>query len=79
MLKLLLVTLGTWSVVSLFLVGALGFLINLREQRACAMAGSTGAKLRGAGGRVARINGAHAVATKRSCKPPEPTAARTAS
>jgi hypothetical protein len=37
MLKLLLVTLGTWSVVSVFLVGALGFLIDLREQRACAM------------------------------------------
>ena len=79
MLKLLLVMLGTWSVVSLFLVGALGFLIDLREQRACAMAGSTGAKLRGVGGRIARINRAHAVATKRSCKPPEPRATRTAS
>ena len=64
MLKLLLVTLGTWSVVSLFLVGALGFLIDLREQRACTMAGSTGAKLRGAGGRISTINRAHAVATK---------------
>jgi uncharacterized membrane protein len=33
MLKLLLVTLGTWSGVSVLLVGALGSLIHLREQR----------------------------------------------
>jgi len=33
MLKLLLVTLGAWSGVSVFLVGTLGFLIHLREQR----------------------------------------------
>jgi hypothetical protein len=33
MLKLLLVTLGTWSLVSLFLVGVLGFLICLRETK----------------------------------------------
>jgi nitrate reductase NapE component len=55
MLKLLLVTLGTWSGVSVFLVGALGFLIYLREQRACAVNGSTGAKLPGAAGRVSTI------------------------
>jgi hypothetical protein len=41
MLNLLLVTLGTWSVVSLFLVGTLGSLIHVRQQRACAMGGST--------------------------------------
>jgi uncharacterized membrane protein len=33
MLKLLLVTLGTWSGVSVLLVGAFGSLIHLREQR----------------------------------------------
>ena len=51
MLKLLLVTLATWSGVSVLLVGALGSLIHLREQRGY--------------GRIARII-AHAVATKRS-------------
>jgi hypothetical protein len=55
MLKLLLVTLGTWSGISVFLVGALGFLVYLREQRACAVNGNTGAKLPGAAGGVAPI------------------------
>ena len=38
MLKLLLLTLGTWSGVSFFLVGTLGFLFHLRQEsvRACA-------------------------------------------
>jgi hypothetical protein len=71
MLKLLLVTLGTWSLVSLFLVGVLGFLICLREQRACTVGGSKGAKL--------LMNCAHTVATRRSGKPAEPRAVRTAS
>ena len=31
MLKLLLLTLGTWSVLSWFLVGTLGFLLRLRQ------------------------------------------------
>jgi len=44
MLKLLLVTLGAWSGVSVFLVGALGSLICLREQKACAMSRSTRAE-----------------------------------
>jgi hypothetical protein len=34
MLKLLLLTLGTWSVLSVFLVGALGFLLHLRQRSA---------------------------------------------
>jgi len=42
MLKLLLLTLGTWSVLSLSLVGSLGFLLQLRQQRACAMGASAG-------------------------------------
>jgi hypothetical protein len=71
MLKLLLVMLGTWSVVSLFLVGVLGFWIYLREQRASTVSGSTGAKL--------LMNCAHTAATRRSGKPPKPRAARTAS
>jgi len=51
MLKLLLLTLGTWSVVSLSLVGTLGFLLQLRQQRTYAMGRSTcGANLRGSGG-----------------------------
>ena len=33
MLRLLLLTLGTWSLLSLFLVGTLGFLLQLRQQR----------------------------------------------
>ena len=32
MLKLLLLTLGTWSVLSLLLVGTLGVLLHLRQQ-----------------------------------------------
>jgi nitrate reductase NapE component len=32
MLKLLLLTLGTWSVLSLFLVVTLGFSLHLRQQ-----------------------------------------------
>jgi hypothetical protein len=65
MLKLLLVTLGTWSVVSLFLVGAFGFLIHFREQRTCATDRSIGEKWRNAGGHIARINRGHALATRR--------------
>ena len=38
MLKLLLLTLGTWSVMSLFLVGTLGFLLHFRQQHARAPA-----------------------------------------
>jgi hypothetical protein len=38
MLKLLLMTLGTWSALSLFLVGTLGFLLHLRQQGAPAPA-----------------------------------------
>jgi hypothetical protein len=54
MLKLLLLTLGTWSVLSLSLVGTLGFLLQLRHQRTYAMGASTGgANLRGAGGHTA--------------------------
>jgi hypothetical protein len=49
MLKLLLATLGTWSVVSLFMVGALGFLMHLREQKALRNAWTHRAKLRGSG------------------------------
>jgi hypothetical protein len=80
MLKLLLVTLGTWSIVSLLLVATLGSLIHLREQRTCAMVGGTAAKLQGAGDRVARIDRAHAVEMiRQSGKSPEPRAARTAS
>jgi hypothetical protein len=79
MLKLLLVTLGTWSVISLLLVGTLGFLIQLREQRACAIGEGAGARLRGGGNRIAAINRAHAVRMSRTGKPPEPRAARTAS
>jgi hypothetical protein len=65
MLKLLLVTLCTWSVVSLFLVGALGFLIHFSAQRTCAMGRSIGGKWRGANGRIARIHHGHALATRR--------------
>jgi hypothetical protein len=78
MLKLLLVTLGTWSLVSLFLVGALGFLIQLRELTTCAMAGRTGAKFRGAGGRMARISRVRG-SDEEKRNPPVPRAARTAS
>jgi hypothetical protein len=49
MLKLLLLTLGTWSVLSLSLVGSFGFLLQLRQQRTYAMGASTGANLRGGG------------------------------
>jgi hypothetical protein len=51
MLKLLLLTLGTWAVLSLFLVGTLGFLLHLRQQsaRAPAILGSAGANLRADG------------------------------
>jgi hypothetical protein len=52
MVKLLLLTLGTWSVVSVFLVGTLGFLIHFREQRARATGGGIGAKFRGERGRT---------------------------
>lgn len=38
MLKLLVVTLGTWSMVSLSLVGTLGFLLHFRQQTAPAPA-----------------------------------------
>jgi nitrate reductase NapE component len=38
MLKLLVVTLGTWSVISLLLVGTLGFLLHFRQQTAPAPA-----------------------------------------
>jgi hypothetical protein len=70
MLKLLLVTLGIWSVLSLLLVGTLGFFIHLREQRASATGGSFGAKFPRMDDRVARINRAHAVATRGAGKPP---------
>ena len=70
MLKLLLVTLGIWSVVSLLLVGTLGFFIHLREQRACATGGGFGAKFRGVDDRFARTNRAGAVATRGAGKPP---------
>lgn len=47
MLKLLLLTLGTWSALSLFLVGTLGLLLDLRQQsgRAPAALRRVGAKL----------------------------------
>ena len=70
MLKLLLVTLGIWSVVSLLLVGTLGFFIHLREQRACATSGGFGAKFPAMDDRLARINRAYAVATRGAGKPP---------
>lgn len=38
MLKLLLLTVGTWSVLSWFLVGTLGLLLHLRQQSARAPA-----------------------------------------
>ena len=70
MLKLLLVTLGIWTVVSLLLVGTLGFFIHLREQRACATGGGFGAKSSAMDDRLARINRAYAVATRGAGKPP---------
>ncbi len=47
MLKLLLLTLGAWSGVSLLLVGTLGFLLHLRQQgaRAAAIARRAGSSL----------------------------------
>jgi len=58
MLKLLLLTLGTWSVLSLSLVGSLGFLLQLRQQRACAMGASAGGANLRAGQAAIRLAGA---------------------
>jgi hypothetical protein len=51
MLKLLLLTLGTWSALSVLLVGTLGLLLHLRQQgaRARAILRRTGANLYGGG------------------------------
>jgi nitrate reductase NapE component len=53
MLKLLMVTLGTWSVVSLLFVSTLGFLLHFKQQSAPtpAVLPGTRRKLR-AGGRA---------------------------
>lgn len=51
MLKLIVLILGTWSVLSLSLVGTFGFLQQLRRQSTCALGATTGgANLRGAPG-----------------------------